>query len=53
MLIGDINGILPSNVGAGYILRRLMRRAIRHSRKISLNPNKLCDVARIFIEKVY
>lgn len=53
MLIGDINGILPSNVGAGYILRRLMRRAIRHARKIGLNPTRLCDVARIFIEKVY
>lgn len=53
MLIGDKNGIVPSNVGAGYILRRLLRRAIRHSRKIGLGTEKLAEVARIFIEKVY
>ena len=53
MLIGDINGVLPSNVGPGYILRRLMRRAIRHAKKIGLDTNELISIAKIFIERVY
>lgn len=53
MLIGDINGIVPSNVGAGYILRRLLRRAIRHARKIGLDTSKLAKISQIFIEEVY
>ena len=53
MLIGDQNGILPSNVGAGYILRRILRRAIRHAREINLTAENLLEIAKIFIEKVY
>ena len=53
MLIGDVNGILPSNVGAGYILRRIMRRAIRHAKNIGLETDKLLEIAKIYIEKAY
>lgn len=53
MLIGDTKGIVPSNVGAGYILRRLLRRAIRHAKKINLDMNGLLEISKIFIEKVY
>jgi alanyl-tRNA synthetase len=53
MLIGDKNGIVPSNLGAGYILRRVMRRAIRHAHKINLNTSELVEIAKIYIEKIY
>ena len=53
MLIGDVNGVVPSNVGAGYILRRIMRRAIKHAKKIGLDTSKIIDLCKIYIEEVY
>lgn len=53
MLIGDVNGILPSNVGAGYVLRRIMRRAIRHAKKINASKETLLNIAKIYIEEIY
>ncbi len=53
MLIGDVNGILPSNVGAGYILRRLLRRAIRYARTLGIDFSVLTEVSAIFIDEIY
>ncbi len=50
-MIGDKRGIVPSNVDQGYVLRRLIRRAVRFGRKIDLPSMSLSQVAECFIEK--
>ena len=53
LLIGDEQGILPSNTGAGYILRRIMRRAIRYCRQLEIPSSALLAIAKIFIREIY
>ncbi len=49
-LIGD--GVLPSNEGRGYVLRRIMRRALRYCRKLSPDQSLYPLAIRAVIEKM-
>ena len=49
-LIAD--GVLPGNVGKGYVLRMIIRRAARFGRSIGFNEPFLAEIANVYIDQM-
>ncbi len=52
MILGDDKAVTPSNVDQGYILRRFIRRSIRHGRLIGIKENFCNKVAGIVVKEM-
>ena len=50
-MLGDENGIVPSNVDQGYVLRRLIRRSVRFARQLGIDAQKLVEIAKLYVEQ--
>ncbi len=44
------DGVLPSKDGRGYVLRRILRRALRYGKKVGIEKDFLADLSRIVVD---
>ena len=49
-ILGDQKGVTPDRVGAGYVLRRLIRRAVRHGMKLGIDKDFMAEIAATVVE---
>lgn len=50
-VLGDERGVTPSNIGAGYILRRLIRRSVNFARKLQLDETVFTQLVDMFVDE--
>jgi alanyl-tRNA synthetase len=50
-ILGDMRGVTPSNVDQGYVLRRLIRRAIRYGLKMGIEEGNLANISQTIIDQ--
>ena len=50
-ILGDARGVTPSNTDQGYVLRRLIRRAVRHGMKLGLSEGFTVQIANVVIDQ--
>ena len=51
IIIGDDRGVTPSNVDQGYVLRRLIRRSVRHGMKLEMPEGMTAEIAKVVVEQ--
>lgn len=51
LILGDEKGVTPSNVDQGYVLRRLIRRAIRFGLQIGIPEGNTPEIAQVVIDE--
>ena len=50
-IMGDPRGVSPSNVDQGYVLRRLIRRAVRYGMELGMPEGFTCELAKVIINQ--
>ncbi len=50
-ILGDDRGVSPSNTDQGYILRRLIRRAVRYGMQLGMSEGFTCEIAKVIINQ--
>ncbi|HOY55823.1 MAG TPA: alanine--tRNA ligase [bacterium] len=51
-IMADSAGIAPSNTDQGYVMRKLIRRAIRHGKSIGISQNFCAELAEVVIDNM-